>query len=278
MIVGSTAAPSFGFFGKILPGARCIPFEGESTMNALREAEENDLVIAAFGLESFMAGANRFFSPFRKPRGVKARYAFIRLDIPEKALLEALSEKPSRGEQLAKDLMSAAPGTWRVTAPGGTDITLFRRAFEDCPSRITSPGGMAFLPPSEVSSFVETAEGTVVCDVTAGQLVSYGKMLGYFGITDSPITLRIENGMITDISGGAMAAELREKLFALPEGARKMVELGFGLSPMSPTGIIGVDESILGTCHFGFGDASECGVHLDMVVKGPITGEKIMMM
>ena len=47
-----------------------------------------------------------------------------------------------------------------------------------------------------------------------------------------------------------------------------MVELGFGLSRMEPCGVIGIDENIAGTCHFGFGNGSgnEAPVHLDLVV------------
>ncbi len=47
------------------------------------------------------------------------------------------------------------------------------------------------------------------------------------------------------------------------------VELGQGLSNMDSTGLIGVDESILSSCHFGFGDGGTCGTHLDMVLTGP---------
>jgi hypothetical protein len=38
---------------------------------------------------------------------------------------------------------------------------------------------------------------------------------------------------------------------------------------MTPTGLIGVDESIIDTCHFGFGDSSVCGMHLDIVTGNP---------
>lgn len=47
------------------------------------------------------------------------------------------------------------------------------------------------------------------------------------------------------------------------------VELGQGLSNMDSAGLIGVDESILSSCHFGFGDGGTCGTHLDMVLTGP---------
>ncbi len=38
---------------------------------------------------------------------------------------------------------------------------------------------------------------------------------------------------------------------------------------MEPTGRIGLDESILHSCHFDFGNRGGCGAHLDMVVSSP---------
>lgn len=66
-----------------------------------------------------------------------------------------------------------------------------------------------------------------------------------------------------------MAAEFKSKLFDLPTECRRIVELGQGLSEMKPTGLIGVDESIIDSCHFGFGDGWKCGTHLDVVIKDP---------
>ena len=66
-----------------------------------------------------------------------------------------------------------------------------------------------------------------------------------------------------------MAQHLKSELWKLPECCRKIVELGFGLSCMRPCGIIGIDESIAGTCHFGFGNGSgnDAPIHLDVVIN-----------
>jgi len=66
-----------------------------------------------------------------------------------------------------------------------------------------------------------------------------------------------------------MAERLKAELWQLPENCRKIVELGIGLSSISPSGIIGIDESIAGTCHFGFGNGSgnDAPIHLDVVVN-----------
>lgn len=130
---------------------------------------------------------------------------------------------------------------------------------------------MAFLPPSETSAEVipHTANGKIVVDVTVGQLYYYEKFLGQFGLVDEPVTMIVKDGLINDIKGGYMANELKNKLFALPKKCRILVELGHGLSKMTKTGLIGVDESIIDTCHFGIGDGASSGVHLDVVVSKP---------
>ena len=159
----------------------------------------------------------------------------------------------------------------RVTNKCGTDISFQITPFTTCSHEITADGGMAFLPPSETSSEIisTTANGKIVVDMTVGQLYHYGKLIDYFGLVSKPITLTIQDGVIIDIYGDQMAADFKEKLFSLPIECRQIVELGQGLSKMEPTGLIGVDESIIDSCHFGFGDGGNCGTHLDVVIKNP---------
>ena len=66
-----------------------------------------------------------------------------------------------------------------------------------------------------------------------------------------------------------MSQRLKVELWKLPDNCRKIVELGIGLSRMTPSGIIGIDESIAGTCHFGIGNGSgnDAPIHLDVVVS-----------
>lgn len=247
--------------------------DAKSIRPPLERLLPRDLVMALFSIDTFIsAGGNRVFSPFGKPDWLPAKFAFIRLGISSASLREGLST-PREAVYAKIDEMNRLNPSLpvRVTAPAGTDVTLRIRPFTTCSHEITEDGGYAFLPPSETSSEIAegTANGKIVIDVTIGQLYHFGELLGAFGLTAAPITLAIRDGFITDISGGGMADELREKLFELPPACRKLVELGQGLSDMQPTGLIGVDESILSTCHFGFGDGGECGVHLDLVVSAP---------
>lgn len=244
----------------------------ESFTAEMQSLSDSDLVIVMLSFDTFVQGGGRCFSPFAKPDWLAAKYIFIRLSISRKSLIEGLStDKALVYDKIAQmdRLLSGTPV--RVKNAAGTDITLQVRSFTTCSHEITGPGGMAFLPPSETSSDVVegTANGKIVIDITAGQLYHYGDLLGYYGLVPSPVALTVENGVITDISGKDMAADIKEKLFSLPVECRTLVELGQGLSRMQPTGLIGVDESIIDSCHFGFGDGGGCGVHWDVVISAP---------
>ncbi|MDE5578164.1 MAG: hypothetical protein K2J11_12355 [Oscillospiraceae bacterium] len=247
--------------------------EFAATVRSLSSLKESDLLLVMLSADTFVKdGANRFFSPFGKPEGVQAKYIFVRLDISQKSLVHGLStEKKDVYDKIDQMNRINIEETVRVTNKSGTDISFKIKPFATCSHEITEDGGMAFLPPSETSSEViaETANGKIVIDITVGQLYHFGQLVGYFGLVKSPITLLVENGIITEIFGDDMASEFKEKLFGLPGDCRRIVELGQGLSDMEPTGLIGVDESIIDSCHFGFGDGGNCGTHLDVVISKP---------
>lgn len=92
------------------------------------------------------------------------------------------------------------------------------------------------------------------------------------GITPAPVAAY----GTADPSGTAdMADRLRHLLAVFPEACRVVAEFGVGLSAGKPTGHIGVDECLRGTCHFGLGDntfyggTNQAPVHLDVVLKAP---------
>lgn len=240
----------------------------------LSNLSPSDLVIVLISQHTFVdRGANKTFSPFSKPEGLKAKYAFIRLDIPEQSLIQGLRTPKDLVYEKIREVQKFCSGsTIRVTTDAGTNITVEVGKTSTCKHEIVEDGEFAFLPPSEIYSDVThgTANGRIVIDVTLGQLYHYGVLLGEYGIVDEPVVLDVIDGYVVSVAGGAMAADLSKKLFDLPENCRAVVELGHGLSAMDPTGIIGVDESILCTCHFGIGDYVESGTHLDVVLKDPI--------
>lgn len=244
-----------------------------SVADEFHPLKETDLLIVLLSFDTFMAGAYQFFSPFQKPSNLTAKYIFVRLGVSLESLLEGLSTDKARVYGKIAEMNRLPDGaSVRVTNAAGTDISFQIHPFSTCQHEITEPGGMAFLPPSETSSDVitDTACGRIVVDVTIGQLYRFKEQLEYFGRTDEPVTLIVRDGYIADVQGGKMADDVRRALFSLTREARRLVELGQGLSDMTPTGLIGVNESILSSCHFGFGDGGSCGTHWDVVISSPV--------
>lgn len=228
-----------------------------------------DAAVVLLTIDAFMQrGWRDHLSPFSKPAYLAAKYLFIRLDIPAESLLDGLHTP--RADVLATLAACAAyrPGTrLRVTAPGGTDLTVLVAAQECLPWDASAPGGHAFLPPAEVSEDITDADGTIVCDITAGELRFGPDLIAPLGLVDAPVRLTVRHGLVTAIDGGDIARRLAAGLARLDPALQTVVELGHGLSAVRPTGIIGVDEGMLGTCHFGIGSRNP--YHVDLVVRAP---------
>ena len=255
-----------------------IQFEPSDILtNKLKELKEDDLLIVILSFDTFIKdGANNYFSPFTTPNGIVAKYIFIRLNISKESLLQGLSTPKSLVYNKIAERKTLNFNNVRIVNNSGTNIILKIDSFDTYSYEINNECKHAFLPPSETSARViaGTVNGKIVIDITVGQLYYYGNLLGYFGAVKTPITMIVQNGLVADIYGNDMANELKHKLFALPVECRELVELGQGLSKMEPTGLIGIDESIIDTCHFGIGDSEKCGLHLDVVISNP-TLEKI---
>ncbi len=245
----------------------------EKFISLLKSLKSSDLVLVLLSIDTYMkSGANEYFSALKKPDWITAKYIFVRLDISKESLIQGLStDKELVYSKIEEMNRFSSDEIITVTSKSGTDISFRINPFTTCSHEIIEDGGMAFLPPSETSSDVitDTANGKIVVDMTVGQLYHFGELMGYFGLVSEAVTLVVENGIIVDIYGDNMAVDFKEKLFNLPVECRKLVELGQGLSKMEPTGLIGVDESIIDSCHFGFGDGWKCGTHLDVVIKKP---------
>lgn len=158
----------------------------------------------------------------------------------------------------------------RVTAPGGTDVTLpiaGRHAhashglFREKGQWGNLPTGEAYLAPLEGQS-----QGVVVVD---------GSMAG-IGMLKAPIRITIENGLATAIEGGEDAARLRELIAPFGDDGRNVAEFGIGTNDKAIiTGVILEDEKVMGTIHIAFGDNKSMGgtvrvaSHLDGLVLSP---------
>lgn len=265
-----------------LPTAEAIAAEFPCTLRlynptpALQEElsalSPEDLVIVLLSFDTMMDFSQaRWFSAFSKPDWLRAKCAFIRLSISERSLREGLStSKADVYAKIAERDALPVGALLLVTSAAGTNLTLRTGPFTTCQHEITAPGGHCFLPPSETSSDVlpGSANGHIVADVTLGQVHKYAEELGSFGLVDAPAAIEVKDGMLVSASGSPMAEAFGALLHALPEDARILVELGQGLSQITPTGLIGVDESIISTCHFGFGHHAS-GTHTDVVISAP---------
>ena len=109
------------------------------------------------------------------------------------------------------------------------------------------PGGYATPPDIEASiaPIEGSAEGVVLVD---------GSIAG-FGLIREPVKLVVQEGRVTEISGGTEARWLRETLEqANHPDVYKIAELGIGLNPKAkPIGTILEDEGALGVVHIAVG-------------------------
>lgn len=179
-----------------------------------------------------------------------------------------------------------------ITAPAGTDLTfgLRGRTCYDDNGDFRSGGTGGNLPAGE--SYISPENGTA-----RGVLVFDGSIaVKDGGITiDTPIRTVLEEGFITEITGGKEAETLLETITLgedlalqyeeqgkIPAGqgpvrkrnARHLGELGIGLNPKA--GVIGnilEDEKAYRTCHIAIGsnydDDAPALIHLDGIIREP---------
>ncbi|MCI5523864.1 MAG: aminopeptidase [Treponema sp.] len=182
--------------------------------------------------------------------------------------------------------------TIHVTAPSGTDVTVNisgRNGLCD-DGNFSEKGSGGNIPAGEV--FVSPVVGK-----TQGKIVFDGSMTFSDGdsILNTPISVKVENGFVTEITGGEEAKRLLKDITAaekealsmeskgkLPKGqgevyaknARNIGELGIGLNPNANiTGNMLEDEKAFRTCHFAIGqnydgDANAL-IHFDGIVRNP---------
>lgn len=183
-----------------------------------------------------------------------------------------------RAHRLADLLTSASIA--RVTAPGGTDLTvdLTGRAAVPITAMARNPGEKngcpdieAFIAPLETS-----ANGVVVADASASVA----------GVLSEPIRITVEGGRAVAIEGGDGAAKIRATLEAAgTESVYQLAEFAFGLNPNAIVrGVIVEDEGVAGTGHIAlgsnihFGGTSDAPLHLDFVYWQPtlwLDGEQV---
>jgi leucyl aminopeptidase (aminopeptidase T) len=158
-----------------------------------------------------------------------------------------------------------------LTTPAGTDLWLDasqRRG--NALTCIVEPGQFSTVPTIEANfSPVEgSAQGMIVADAS----IPY---LG-IGLLREPVRAIVEDGLITQISGGAQARVLSQDLAEQQDAnVYNVAELGVGLNPKSRLcGLMLEDEGVLGVVHIGIGTNITLGgkvkakVHYDLLMHG----------
>ena len=185
-----------------------------------------------------------------------------------------------------------------VTSPGGTDVLVpvnDRQALVD-DGDFSKPGSGGNVPSGEV--FISPQlPGVGESKGISGTIVFDGSMTFSTGdaMLKTPITVKVNDGYVGDISGGEEAKRLlkdittaeKEALLMESSGklekgqgviysrnARNIGELGIGLNPVANiTGNMLEDEKAFRTCHFAIGqnydgDAPAL-IHFDGIVREP---------
>lgn len=164
----------------------------------------------------------------------------------------------------------AGAGKIVLTSPGGTHLEYSAKGRRGnslyC---MVEPGQFSTLPTVEanVSPLEGTANGIIVAD---GSIPYIG-----IGVLNEPVTLKVENGRIVDISGGRQARMLADNLASKHDtNVYNIAEHGVGLNPQCRfCGFMLEDEGVFGTCHIGIGTSITLGgtvkaaCHYDVIMK-----------
>ena len=164
-----------------------------------------------------------------------------------------------------------------LTSPGGTHLEYSAKGRRGnhlyC---MVEKGQFSTLPTVEanVSPLEGTANGVIVAD---GSIPYIG-----IGVLEEPVTLKVEDGRIVDISGGRQAKMLADDLKAKNDpNVYNVAEHGVGLNPNCHfCGFMLEDEGVFGSCHIGIGTSITLGgtvkasCHYDVIMKnGTIVAE-----
>ena len=129
------------------------------------------------------------------------------------------------------------------------------------------PAGKAFIMPRE-----GTMNGTLIINGSWDST-----------LLDQNIELQIENGIVIDVKGGTIAANIRQEFGEVAKKLRSkdrenvwtVAEFGFGMNDQARMGgNVLEDEKRLGTCYFSIGDNtalggnSAVGIHIPGVLTG----------
>ncbi|MEE9430752.1 MAG: aminopeptidase [Melioribacteraceae bacterium] len=158
----------------------------------------------------------------------------------------------------------------RVTTAKGTDITMNLEGRKGLASKglFHKKGESGNLPTGE--AFAAPVEGK-----TEGVFVADGSF-AVIGMLKTPIKIKVEKGLATEITGGKEAKQLVKMLSSFGKKGRNIAEIGIGTNDSAKlSGLLLEDEKVLGTVHIALGDNKSMGgkinvpIHVDGVIKKP---------
>ncbi|MEK6949263.1 MAG: aminopeptidase [Nanoarchaeota archaeon] len=200
----------------------------------------------------------------------KANLIVEPIDVPYKTF-QATHEKIKKMFDDAEEI--------HVTTEAGTDLYYNIKGINGicADGNYTAKGSGGNLPAGEVYAPPngKRVDGKIVID--GSSRVQNGTIL-----VKEPITLKVEEGNIVEISGHKEAKELENtlnwaaSLAKHPGSVRRICEFGIGLNPKAQLiGATIVDDKVLGTAHVGigsnywFGGSIYAIIHLDQVFRNP---------
>ncbi|MCK4738546.1 MAG: aminopeptidase [Deltaproteobacteria bacterium] len=160
------------------------------------------------------------------------------------------NEIAERTEKLVKKLEGS--DSVRITTPSGTDITfsIKGRGLKADTGILTERGSCSNLPAGEafLAPLEGTAEGTLKIHWAPSRKLS------------SPITLKVEKGMVVDVTGEDEYVQTIKDAIKKNPLAANIAELGIGTNDKATRADnILESEKILGTIHIALGDNSTFG-------------------
>lgn len=153
-----------------------------------------------------------------------------------------------------------------LKSPNGTDvkINLAKTKGTAVTGMAKENGQLTTLPAGEACvALSSNIDGDIVLDRICGQLKALNKT----------ITLKIKNGVITQVKGAQEAEQLRKAIRKFGAAGRKVNELGIGANDQVSFGHSQIgDEKVYGTAHFAIGEYQITKVHGKIIqaIKGVI--------
>ena len=201
-------------------------------------------------------------------------YVGMNADMMVRTLDPDLYYKIEEFKEAYSDALSKAKTGYRITSPAGTDITCKKMSPEEIAERnrrygivpgVKRRGGM-LVGQGSIPATMKSVNGTLVFDGAIWPPAEIQKI-------KEPITLKVVNGTVTEISGGFESKILKNWFahFNDPDAYNLLhISTGFNPGVKRPTGDIVEDERVFGCVEIGIGNSPKpChtdGIMLDCSV------------